>query len=198
MMENDLIGFCSEEDVTPVSLSFGEHRTYFRTIENDEFPVVGRAYGFDSTSFPAAFSVAVSISDGKHDLSVVRRYLRSIAHSLTHSFTHPLTHSLSPSLIHSLTHSPTYSLSHSPTHSLSQSLTISLTHPVTHPIHLHNFSLTRAQKLKMIIRTFKSFSCTFYASNTLHRRMASSSWASISSVSAFISVQCNDLWLARM
>ena len=68
VMENDLIGFCSEEDVTPVSMRFGEHRTYFRAIENDEFPIVGRAYGFDSTSFPAAFSIAVSISDGKHEL----------------------------------------------------------------------------------------------------------------------------------
>ena len=68
MTEYDLIGFCSEEDVTPVSMRYGEHRTYFRAIENDEFPIVWRAYGFDPVPLPAVFSIAVEISNGRNAL----------------------------------------------------------------------------------------------------------------------------------
>ena len=64
MTENDRIGFCSEEDVTPVSMTIGDHRTHFRSIEDDEFPVVREEYEFESIPFPAAFSIGVSISDG--------------------------------------------------------------------------------------------------------------------------------------
>ena len=62
--ENDRIGFCSEEDVTPVSMTIGDHRTHFRSIEDDEFPVVREEYEFEAIPFPAAFSIGVSISDG--------------------------------------------------------------------------------------------------------------------------------------
>ncbi|KAI0209601.1 hypothetical protein LSAT2_005694 [Lamellibrachia satsuma] len=61
--ESDRIGFCSEEDVTPVSMTIGHRRTHFRIIENDEFPVVNKEYTFDPTPFPAAFSIAISTSD---------------------------------------------------------------------------------------------------------------------------------------
>ena len=67
MTGSDRIGFCSEEDITPVSMTIGHHRTHFRTIENDEFPVVNKEYAFDPTPFPAAFSIAVSISDGMNE-----------------------------------------------------------------------------------------------------------------------------------
>ena len=80
MTGSDRIGFCSEEDITPVSMTIGHHRTHFRTIENDEFPVVWKEYAFDPTTLPAAFSIAVSISDGTNECLLI---CMSLSSSLT-------------------------------------------------------------------------------------------------------------------
>ena len=91
MTESDRIGFCSEEDVTPVSMTIGHHRTHFRTIENDEFPVVNKEYTFDPTPFPAAFSIAISTSDGMNEcplISLSSTLARTHARMHTYIHTH--------------------------------------------------------------------------------------------------------------
>ena len=61
----DRIGFTFEQTTGAFSFQYVEgHRTYFRKVDNDEFPVVGQAYVFDNIHLPSIFSVAVEVTTG--------------------------------------------------------------------------------------------------------------------------------------
>ena len=60
----DRIGWTNEDNFLAISFQFDiGHRTYFRKVEDDQFPVLNNDYTFDNVHLPSIFSVAVEVMD---------------------------------------------------------------------------------------------------------------------------------------
>ena len=63
----DRIGWNFEGSLGIISFQYvEEHKTYFRKVENTDFPIVQNTYTFDNIHLPSIFSVAVQIDPSKY------------------------------------------------------------------------------------------------------------------------------------
>ena len=63
----DRIGWTYEGSTGIISFQYvEEHKTYFRKVENTDYPIVQNTYTFDNIHLPSIFSVAVQIDPSEY------------------------------------------------------------------------------------------------------------------------------------